>query len=179
MSKTAGSDFRRLRPPRALALVVSVVAAVSALAVVPAVSRASATGCTASGFGIKWFSSAYTCIDIEGPPMLSGWLGHDRPSLVVSTSQVSWVGAGTVCNWKMVLRWTNVDGRVYRTDSSRVHVGCSLGRAVYGVHYGRQVYSSTYGWYWSGVSMRTGRVCGYLYESGALRPGVPCESIHP
>ena len=182
MSKTAVHDLRRprvhLHRRCALALLVSVVASVSALAVLPTPSSASATGCTASGFGIKWFSSAYTCIDVEGPPTLSGWLGHDRPSLWVSTAQVSWLGAGTVCNWKMELRWTDVNGHVYRTDSSRVHVGCSAGRAVYGRNFGHQVYSSIYGWYWSGMKMRTGRVCGYLYESGALRPGVPCESIH-
>ena len=125
--------------------------------------------------GVKWFSSTYTCIDVEGPPTLSGWLGHDRPSLWVSTAQVSWLGAGTVCNWKMELRWTDVNGHVYRTDSSRVHVGCSAGRAVYGRNFGHQVYSSIY---LSGMKMRTGRACGYLYECGALRPGVPCESIH-
>jgi hypothetical protein len=68
---------------------------------------------------------------------------------------------------------------VYRTDSSPLHVGCRAASAVYERDFGRDVYSSTYGWYWTGKQMRTGRVCGFLDESGALRSGVPCESIHP
>lgn len=40
-------------------------ASVSALAALPATGSASAVGCTASGFGIKGLSSAYTCVDVE------------------------------------------------------------------------------------------------------------------
>ncbi len=116
MSKAAVHDLRRprvhLHRRCALALLVSVVASVSALAVLPTPSSASATGWTASGFGIKWFSSAYTCIDVEGPPTLSGWLGHDRPSLWVSTAQVSWLGAAPFATG----RWS-CDGRM-STDTS-------------------------------------------------------------
>ncbi len=68
---------------------------------------------------------------------------------------------------------------MYRTDSSAVHVGCRVASAVWERDFGHEVYSPIHGWYWSGMKMRTGRVCGYLYESGALRPGVTCESIHP
>ena len=146
------------------------------MAVLPTPSSASATGCTASGFGIKWFSSAYTCIDVEGPPSLSGWLGHDRPSLWVSTAQVSWLGAGTVCNWKMELRWTDVNGRVYRTDSSRVHVGCSAGRAVYGRNFGRQVELDLRLVLERREDANRSRV-RHMSESGGLGPGDPCESI--
>jgi hypothetical protein len=153
-----------------LALSLALAVTVSALAALPATGSASAVGCTSSGFGIRGVSSAYTCMDVEGTP--SGGLG-------VSLVHMSWTGAGTVCNYKWVLRWTTTSGAVYRTDRSAVHVGCRAASAVWERDYGHEVFSSTYGWYWSGMKMRTGRVCGYLYESGSLRPGVPCESIHP
>jgi hypothetical protein len=175
MSKTASENIRRrfarVGHGHGFVLSLALAASVSALVALPATSRASAVGCTASGFGIKGFSSAYTCIDVEGTPTRGG--------LWVSLVHMSWTGAGTVCNWKMELRWTTASGTVYRTDSSPVHVGCRAVSAVWERDFGRDVFSPTYGWYWTGMKMRTGRVCGYLYESGALRPGVPCESIHP
>ena len=71
-------------------------ASVSALAALPATGSASAVGCTARGFGIKGFSSAYTCVDVEGTPTRGG--------LWVSLVHMSWTRAGTVCNWKMEVR---------------------------------------------------------------------------
>lgn len=174
MSKTASSKLQprllRLGHRHGFALSLALVVTVGAMAALPATGSASAVGCSSSGFGIRGFSSAYTCIDVEGTP--SGGLG-------ISLVHMSWTGAGTVCNYKWVIRWTTTSGAVYRTDSSALHVGCRAVSAVWERDYGHEVYSSTYGWYWSGMKMRTGRVCGYLYESGSLRPGVPCESIHP
>ena len=174
MSKTTSSTLqpRPLRPGHrhGLALSLALVVTVGVLAALPATGSASAVGCSSSGFGIRGFSSAYTCIDVEGTP--SGGLG-------ISLVHMSWTGAGTVCNYRWVIRWTTTSGAVYRTDSSAVHVGCRAVSAVWERDYGHNVYSSIYGWYWSGMNMRTGRVCGYLYESGSLRSGVPCESIHP
>jgi hypothetical protein len=174
MSKTTSGKLRprllRLAHVHGLPLSLALAVTVSVLAALPAAGSASAFGCASSGFGIRGFSSAYTCIDVEGTP--SG-------GLEISLVHMSWTGAGTVCNYKWVLRWTTTSGAVYRTDSSAVHVGCRAVSAVWERDYGHEVFSSTYGWYWSGMKMRTGRVCGYLYESGSLRPGVPCESIHP
>jgi hypothetical protein len=174
MSKTTSGTLRprpfRLARGHGLALSLARAVTVSALAALPATGSASAVGCTSSGFGIRGVSSAYTCMDVEGTP--SGGLG-------VSLVHMSWTGAGTVCNYRWVIRWTTTSGAVYRTDSSALHEGCRGVSAVWERDYGHEVFSSTYGWYWSGVKMRTGRVCGYLYESGSLRSGVPCESIHP
>jgi hypothetical protein len=171
MSKNTRMRFVGLRHARGLVAAFALTATIGALAGLPATSSASAVGCTASGFGIKGFSSAYTCIDVEGTPTQGG--------LWISLVHMSWTGAGTVCNWKMELRWTTASGSVYRTDSSPLHVGCRAVSAVWERDFGHEVFSQTYGWYWSGMKMRTGRVCGYLYESGSLRAGVPCESIHP
>jgi hypothetical protein len=171
MSNSICTRLVSLRPGRGLLASLALTATIGVLVALPAASSASAVGCTASGFGIKGFSSAYTCMDLEGTPTQGGqW---------ISLVHMSWTGAGTVCNYKWVLRWTNTNGSAYRTDSSGVHVGCRAVSAVWERDYGHEVFSQTYGWYWSGTKMRTGRVCGYLYESGSLRPGVPCESIHP
>jgi hypothetical protein len=175
MSSTASANVRsrliRRGHSHGLVLSLALVATVGALAALPAAGSASAFGCTSSGFGIKGVSSAYTCMDLEGTPTRGG--------LWISLVHMSWSGAGTVCNYKWVVRYTNTSGQVYRTDSSAVHVGCRAVSAVWERDYGHEVFSQTYGWYWSGMEAQTGRVCGYLYESGSLRPGVPCESIHP
>ena len=115
---TIESRFWRLVRERALALSVALVAGISLVAAL----TAAAVGCTSSGFGIKGFSSAYTCIDVEGTPSGGLW---------VSLVHMSWSGAGTVCNWRFELRWTDVNGHVYRTDSSAVHTGCRAVSAVW------------------------------------------------
>jgi hypothetical protein len=143
---------------------VAVVTALCAVAL-PSVASASAYGCTASGWGLPWYglNSAYTCIDVGG----SG----DTVWMV----QATWQGAGTICNYRWQIRYSDTSGRVYETDTSPLHVGCRAAAANWTVNYGT---NQGGGWY-SGVRKRTGQVCVYLYESGAQRPGVPCEYIHP
>lgn len=43
--------------------------------------------------------------------------------------QGTWTGAGTVCNYKLQVRWSNNSGRVYETDNSPEHYGCRGGAA--------------------------------------------------
>jgi hypothetical protein len=159
-----------LRPrSRITAALAVLVASGGAVAMLPAAASGSAVGCTASGFGIKGVSSAYTCIDVESTPMRGG--------LWVSSVRLSWIGAGTVCNWRMEFRWFNAYGRRYLTNSSPLHESCAHGSAVWERDFGRDVYNYTYGWYYTGRRMRVGQVCGYVIENGRIRHGVPCESI--
>jgi hypothetical protein len=151
--------------PRALIGLAVVTGACAVAAALPTAASASAYGCTASGAGLPWYglNSSYTCIDVGG----SG----DTVWLVSG----NWMGAGTICNYRWAIRFSDASGRVYETDVSPLHVGCSGGAAKWTMNYGSPEGG---GWY-SGVRKWTGRVCMYLYESGSQRNGVPCESIHP
>jgi hypothetical protein len=86
---------------------------------------------------------------------------------------MSWTGAGTVCNWKMEPRWTTTSGSVYRTDSSAVHVGCRAVSAVWERDFGPDVFSPTYGSYWSGMQMRTEATADIEESSAGCDPGAP------
>lgn len=163
----------RTRPAaRAAALVAASLASCGTLAAIPSGASASAVGCTTSGYGLPHgLSSSYTCIDVESTPMRGGrW---------VSTVQLSWVGAGTICNWRMQLRWYTDTGRRYLTNSSPLHTSCRFGSAVWDQNFGHGVWNYTYGYYYTGRPMRVGQVCGYVIENGRARQGVPCESIEP
>jgi hypothetical protein len=150
---------------RRVVLAIALAGTSVALAVVPATASASADGCTASGWGLPWYglNSAYTCIDVGG----SG----DTVWLV----QPSWVGVGTICNYRFQIRFYDDRGRRYETDTSREHVGCRAAAANWTKNFGARNWWGGY----NGVRKRTGQVCAYLIESGSVRPGVPCEYIHP
>lgn len=145
---------------RRLLLGLCALSTVAALALAPAQASATSSGCTASGTGLPWYglNSAYTCLDVYGR--------GDTVWIV----DVTWAGIGTVCNYRFQLQWFNVRGRRYEVDNGPLHVGCSAGAAKWETGFGR---------YWTGARKQTGEVCGYLYESGRLRHGVPCEAIHP
>ena len=164
------SNARARSAVRSASLAVMLLASCAAMAAIPSSASASAVGCTTSGFGLPHgLSSAYTCIDVEGTPNRGGrW---------VSTVQVSWIGAGTICNWRMQLRWYTDTGRRYLTNSSPLHTSCRFSSAVWDQNFGRGVWSNTYGYYYTGRQMRVGQVCAYLIENGRVRSGVPCESI--
>jgi hypothetical protein len=135
------------------------------LASVPVTAQASAYGCTTSGAGLPWYglNSAYTCIDVGG----SG----DTVWMV----QPSWMGIGTICNYRFQVRFFDDRGRRYETDTSPLHVGCRAAAANWTRDYGAR---NMWGGY-DGVHKRTGEVCAYLIEAGSVRSGVPCEYIHP
>jgi hypothetical protein len=136
-----------------------------ALAILPATANASAYGCTTSGWGLPWYglNSAYTCLEVGGS-------GN-----TVWIAAVNWMGAGTICNYKFQVRWFDDSGRLYETDTSPEHVGCRAAAANWTENFGTP---NLWGGY-NGVRKHTGQVCGYLIESGSVRPGVPCEYIHP
>jgi hypothetical protein len=71
------------------------------------------------------------------------------------------MGAGTLCNYRWAIRFSDINGRVYETDWSPVHIGCSAGTAKWTLNFGRDEGAGFY----SGVPKRTGQVCAYLYES--------------
>jgi hypothetical protein len=144
---------------------VVVIGACVAAAVLPSAASANAYGCTTSGAGLPWYglNTAYTCIWVQGPTENAG----DN----VASVQGSWSGvAGTICNYRWAVRFSDINGRVYETDWSGAHAGCTF--AVPGT-------AETFRYSGSSVRKRTGEVCVYLYESGSQRPGVPCETIHP
>jgi hypothetical protein len=150
---------------RRLVLVAALVGGCAGLAGLPAAASASSYGCTTSGAGLPWYglNSAYTCVEVDG----SGD--------TVWGASVNWFGAGTICNYRFQLRWFNDRGRQYATNTSGEHVGCRAAAAKASWNFGKAEGGGFYG----GVHKATGEVCGYLIESGSVRPGVPCEYIHP
>jgi len=150
---------------RTLLLTATLAGSCAGLAALPAAASASSYGCTTSGSGLPWYglNSAYTCLEVDG-----------KGNTVWGTS-VSWTGAGTICNYVFQVRWFNDSGAQYATDTSPEHVGCRAAAANWTFNYGR----NEGGGYYSGVYKATGKVCGYLIQSGSVRAGVPCEYIHP
>jgi hypothetical protein len=131
---------------------------------VPAAASASAYGCTTSGAGLPWYglNSAYTCIEVDGT-------GN-----TVWHTQLEWTGIGTACNYQFQLRWSENKGKVYETQTSSLHTGCTAAHAKHEWNYGRENAEGLY----EGVYKKSGKLCGYVLEAGTARGGVPCEYIN-
>lgn len=141
------------RRRRLLCVALAATALVS-IGIAPPAAHATASGCTASGFGLPKFglSSAYTCVYVYG----SG--------LNVSSSRAEWSGGGAIANYQFMIRWYDRYNRLYWTSVGPYNSGTRYGGAWATFGPGRAL---------------AGRACAELYQSGSRRSGVPCVSIYP
>jgi len=156
----SGFGARRRRP----LLILTPLAVVGGLIVLPAQADVSYSKCAASGLGATHQArhNAYTCLGVE------------QSSNLVQETQVGWMGRGQICDYTFQLRWYNAQGVEYASETSHLHFGCRDGTATWVRGYGPYFGAGN----WGGVQRRAGKVCAYLFASGRLRRGVPCQAIY-